>query len=142
MIRLRFLGLFQTHKNTQKHTFGTVPTHFWNSPNTLLEQSQHTSGTVPTHSGTVPNTRNIFDRIFEMHEFGVVGRPKNIFFNILIQSNIPEQSGSIGTRVEQYGFSLLSGLNWITLKEARPRMLPYDEKISKKSISGICSKIA
>ena len=53
-----------------------------------------------------------------MHEFGVVGEPKYIFFNILIQSNIPEQSGPVGTRIEQDGFFLLSTLNWMTLMSA------------------------
>ena len=67
-----------------------------------------------------------------MHEFGVVGEPKYIFFNILIQSNIPEQSGPVGTRIEQDGFSLLSTLNWITLRVVIRNTSPKSGKLCKK----------
>ena len=93
--------------------------HFRDSPESVPGLFQKCPGTVPKVSRDCPESvskdTQYFDRIFEMHEFGVVGGPKYIFFNILIQSNIPEQSGSIGTRVEQYGFSLVSTLNWMTL---------------------------
>ena len=111
--------------------------HFWDTRGTLWDMSWNTLGHVLGHPrdtlghvldtlghvlehfGTCPETCpksvQYFDRIFEMHEFGMVGGPKYYFFNILIQSNIPEQYGPVGTRIEQYGFSSSSALNEVTL---------------------------
>ena len=121
--------------------------HFWDTRGTLWDMSRDTLGHVLEHLGTCLGTpaghfgtclghfgtclgtlwdmswdmsqnTQYFDRIFEMHEFGMVGGPKYYFFNILIQSNIPEQYGPVGTRIEQYGFSSSSDVNWMTLRVA------------------------
>ena len=54
---------------------------------------------------------------------------------ILIQSNIPEQYGPVGTRIEQYGFSSSSDVNWMTLKFEFPA-LSWNRKILGAAIWG------
>ena len=107
------------------NTLGTVHEHFWtverhsaDCPPTVHKLFQKCSQTVPKVFMDSSKSVPIFWLDFRNPWIWSRRLTKIFFFNILILSNIPEKLGSVGTRIEQYWFSLLSTANELTLKKA------------------------